>query len=297
MRSRVSDDVQTAATSTGKLQEVSDRGEGGGGSRIVRILDATERHRRPLVVGVILVVIALVAVLLLRSGSEPKSSTSSGAEAVIDNFNRNDSDINLGVSDTGEKWKAQSGVWGIQGHAARLVRADGRKAGIVTVDLGAPDGLVRATESVVGNGAGVVFRYRDANNYWSVQAAPSFATWVVVKVIDGKSKQVSNLGLSATHNGPSVSVQLQGDRIEVFINGVLLKTLRDAALKNATQAGLIAGGPSGPSARFSAFVGAPPGTSPPTSTSVQPTQSAPPSTTTTVARPITTARTATTARK
>jgi len=240
-------------------------------SRPVRLLDAIARHRAFAGAG-ILVVIAAVAILLLRSGSdsEQTTSTSSGGTAVIDNFGRPDSDAVLGTADSAAKWKAQSGVWGIKGHAARLVRADGKKPGVATVDLGASDGLVRVTESVVENGAGLAFRYRDLKNYWSVQAAPSFATWVVVKVVDGKRTQVTNLGFSATRNAPSVGVQLDGARIQVFVNGVLLRTLQDSALKYATKMGLFASGPGGPSARFTAFVAAPAGAPVPTSTPAVP---------------------------
>jgi len=224
-----------------------------------------------------------VAFLLLRSGSSNDNTTSSSAPTtVVDNFARGDSDSALGASDSGAAWRAQTGVWGVKGHAARVVKSAGTKPSIATVDLGASDGLVRVTEAVVENGAGIVFRYRDASNYWSVQASPHFATWVLVKVINGKAKQVANSGFSATRSGSSVNVQLQGPRIQLFVNGILLKTVEDSALNGATKVGLFASGPAATSARFTSFLAAPPGAqvstttpSSPPSSATAPTTSAP----------------------
>jgi len=237
------------------------------------------RRRRWVAGGSIVVVIALVAVLLLRSGSSNDNTTSSSAPTtVVDNFARGDSDSALGASDSGAAWRAQTGVWGVKGHAARVVKSAGTKPSSATVDLGTSDGLVRVTEAVVENGAGIVFRYRDANNYWSVQASPHFATWVLVKVINGKAKQVANSGFSATRNGASVNVQLQGPRIQLFVNGILLKTVEDSALNGATKVGLFASGPAATSARFTSFLAAPPGAQVSTTTPSPPSSAGAPTT-------------------
>jgi hypothetical protein len=76
-----------------------------------------------------------------------------------DAFTRADSSTSLGVTDNGEKWKANAGTWGINGNRAYLAAASGTR-NVVTVS-GAADGSFSFKMPTAQAGLGLVFRYAD----------------------------------------------------------------------------------------------------------------------------------------
>jgi hypothetical protein len=64
---------------------------------------------------------------------------------------------------------------------------------------------------------------------------------------------VANTGLSMTADGTTVAVRLRGDVFDVALNGRVVKTITNAALRTGTGIGITAMG-SGPDvARFDDF--------------------------------------------
>jgi len=173
--------------------------------------------------------------------------------AVNDSFERADTERALGTSDSGQKWQAVHGVWGIEGHAARLVRFVGSKTSFALVDAGSPDGTVTVTESVVAPATGLVFRYRDPDDYWAIEAAPRYGTWSVRKIAGGKQVRAMNTGLSFPRDGNVITVRFSGSAVDVFIDGVRRRTLVDTDFTDATKSGLTATGAGAVAARWASF--------------------------------------------
>jgi hypothetical protein len=106
------------------------------------------------------------------------------------------------------------------------------------------DGEVSVTfKSIKGDidqGGGVVWRYRDANNYYICRYNPLEENFRVYKVVEGKRVQL------ATHEGLDVpdgkwatlSIKQAGNRIECSVNGTKYLEVTDDTFKDAGKVGL-----------------------------------------------------------
>lgn len=239
---------------------------------------------RWLVLGAVgLLVAGLVTGLVIAGANQSPTSSGGGAAAgtapaggpkvkghegelvtitgTVDAFERPDSPASLGTVPGGPPWRAAVGTWGVvAAQAAATTPLAGRN--VAVVDAGRSDVAVQVRVARVTNGAGVVFRYRDPGNFWAVVAAPGYATWAIVKVVAGKDRVVGNTGLSPVADGTAVGVRVQGDTIDVLVDGRVTTTFGDVAFKDATMAGLTAEGLDGGKARFDDFRVAQPGGQP-----------------------------------
>jgi hypothetical protein len=167
----------------------------------------------------------------------------------LDSFDRPDDAQGLGAVPGGPQWEAAVGTWGIAASQAYVVApAPGRN--IAVVELGQEEGAVQVRVPKVAAGAGIVFRYRDPSNYWAVFAVPAYATWNIVKVVDGKSHAVANTGVSSLQDGVAVAVRTRADTIDVIVGTQVTKTITDATLREATKVGLTVEGDASGQARF-----------------------------------------------
>ncbi len=187
----------------------------------------------------LLLAVAVLGVVLYHGFAEPENRLAGGDPPhVADAFDRLDSSDELGPG-----WDQVSGTWGVQGGRAVLVRPDlGADVSLAVVDLGAADATVSATAAGMGPGWAVVVRYAGPSDYWMVVAAPDFGTWNVVAVEGGERRQVANLGLSPAAAGTTVTVQLRGDRLKVFLDGSFRTSVTAPAGAGATGVGLAAVG-------------------------------------------------------
>jgi hypothetical protein len=162
-------------------------------------------------------------------------------EAVtIDTFDRPDSPDDLGNAGTDQPWDAVNGTWGIvESTAATSGGGEGDGPLLAIAGGGNGDGLTEALMTVVEDGAGLVFRYQDPSNYWSVTANPSVGTWSVNRVIEGQAEVVGELA-GSTASGTVVSVTQNGSTIRVLLDGQEALSLIDAALGDRLQGGFIA---------------------------------------------------------
>ena len=178
----------------------------------------------------------------------------STADATVhDEFDRSDAPT-LGVTPTGERWRAVSATWVIRDRQA-AVRSRAGRSQIATLDLTSANGTLQASLLVVPQGAGIVFRYRDERNYWKLEASPGFATWDVTKVVAGKATRLGNLGLVSAEAGTTVSVRMRGKALTFFVNGRRARSLTDGSLMHDHIAGMIApAGKSATHARWSQFL-------------------------------------------
>jgi hypothetical protein len=72
-------------------------------------------------------------------------------------------------------------------------------------------------------------------------------------VVNGHQKAVANTGLSSLSDGSVVGVRMQGDIIDVTLEGQVVRTVTDKTLAGATRVGLTARGPEPQGATFDDF--------------------------------------------
>ncbi|MCU1499181.1 MAG: hypothetical protein JWM47_3134 [Acidimicrobiales bacterium] len=133
-------------------------------------------------------------------------------------------------------WNYTAGSWTVDGGAV----GTSSEAGVTFATLTAPKRS--AAESKIGvlaDGAGMVFRYRDSSNYWGVRAVPSYGSWNVFKVVEGRETIVRILAGQAL-DGTRVGVQQSGTRMRIILNGLVRSTIEDEDLAGAAGVGLMA---------------------------------------------------------
>lgn len=219
-------------------------------------IEAHERRRRRVgLVGTFGGWLSLVALFVgaLTLGDEPIPVDGSlPPPQWVDTFDRDGPTELDGPSPGGIQWfrlgpafEAADGVASVQ-----LSDPPGQTA-IALTETGS-DATVNFAVQSAASGTGAVFRYTDLNNFWSLVAAPDFATWNVALVMDGTQVQTWPLGLVSLEPGTVVSVELIGSDIRIYIDNELLLTLNDTRLQEAPNAGLVAvAGSGGSFSRFS----------------------------------------------
>jgi hypothetical protein len=175
----------------------------------------------------------------VRSGPQP-GLLSHRAPAVDDDFSRATSG-DLGRAPTGQRWVSIAGLW-----SAHLGSADVRptvgRLQLATLDAGFSNGTVEASFGKVAQGAGAAFRCRDAQNCWWIEAVPAYATWAIERTVNGRRLGVAHLPAVGAGSGSTIDVRMHGSRIEVFLNGILRRTIDDPALQHEHGSGLVVDG-------------------------------------------------------
>jgi hypothetical protein len=204
--------------------------------------------------------------LVLGAGADPAARYSAfrsvqydvlGPDAPIrDDFNRAGT-TTLGTTTTGQQWRVESGSWRILRGEAVLDSKPSLKPSIATIDVGRTSGWVQATASTLPTGAGFVFRYRDADNYFRVSAVPAYATLNVIRVVDGVETRVGSTGVTNFGAGSTLGVRLRGQRMTFFVDGFETVTFRAPELVDAHRAGLLTDSPKAIGVRFAGFAAGP----------------------------------------
>lgn len=152
---------------------------------------------------------------------------------VIDRFDGADSFGSLGAG-----WDTLAGSFGISRRRAVLERG----ADPIAVSLretGRADGILEASLASDAPSAGLAFRCRDARNCWYVVAIPYYAAWNVYRLERGRPTFVTALELAPIGPGSTVSVRLQGPRMDFYVDGQRYRTIRSTFLQDETRAGLV----------------------------------------------------------
>jgi hypothetical protein len=215
----------------------------------------------------VLLNVAVLGYFALAGGDDERGPDQQGTDPVItapevtvaptapgDAFNRAGAVDGLGAGPGFYRWQVEGGTWTIiEGQAA----ATGHEgfATFATVDGGTGDGTAEVKVRKLYDGAGLVFRYEDPDNFWAVLAVPDYSNWHVLRVVDGDGAlEPVEIILGPTADDTRVAVRASGDRIEVIINGEVKATIDDGALADATRWGIAMKGPDTQSARFDDFV-------------------------------------------
>jgi hypothetical protein len=216
---------------------------------------------------VVVVLVLLLTGVLLSLATRSKGSGSGSATntkttvpergpntAIYDRFDRSDVKNDIGKAETGQTWQTGGSKWSIEGNTARMETTDPPHGITAVINLGSPDGRVQVTIPTMDNGAGLVFRYQNAFNYWQVTAAPKFATWSIRKIVAGQSLPVGNSGLSAAGDGTTIAATFSADRISIQVNGKDVFSVIDTDLEDASFVGMVGNAGNDPKARFDNFV-------------------------------------------
>ena len=172
---------------------------------------------------------------------------------VQDTFDRADDPDSMGDAGEGGTWEPVVGTWGIREDAAVTAGGEGNGPFLTVVPDGNGDGLTEVTMTVVEEGAGLVFRFLDADNHWSITANPGVGTWSVDRVIDGESELVGELA-GPTGDDTTLSVEQKGSSLRFLLDGEEYLALTDGALADQLQGGLIAAGSTNGEARWNRFL-------------------------------------------
>jgi len=172
---------------------------------------------------------------------------------VSDTFDRDADPQSLGQAGSGQDWDAVSGTWGVEGGVAQNTTAAPDGPSMAVVPEGTGDGLTEVTMNVVEQGAGLVFRYLDPDNYWTVTANPGVGSWTVTRVLEGEDELIGELPAS-TADGTTISVEQKGSSLRFLVEGVEYLSINDGALGEQLQGGLIAPQGNSGTARWNRFL-------------------------------------------
>ena len=117
------------------------------------------------------------------------------------------------------------------------------KAGgaLATVKMEGTVTRVTGKLEAVASGSGLVFRYADPQNYWSITASVPYDTWNLSETVGGITNYVANTGSYSLHpKATTVEVRLNGSNIVVVIDGTVAQRLTINDLRQANGVGMVA---------------------------------------------------------
>jgi hypothetical protein len=97
---------------------------------------------------------------------------------------------------------------------------------------------LRAIAGKVDQGGGIVWRAKDAKNYYLARYNPLEDNYRVYKVVDGKRTQLQNADIPHSAGEHTLRVTMNGDHIECYYDGKKHLDARDATFTAAGKIGL-----------------------------------------------------------
>jgi hypothetical protein len=98
---------------------------------------------------------------------------------------------------------------------------------------------VKAVKGEIDQGGGLVWRYRDANNYYITRWNPLETNFRVYHVVAGKRTQLATADVTvATDQWHTVRAVQTGNHIQCYLDGKLFLDVKDETLKDAGAVGL-----------------------------------------------------------
>lgn len=173
-----------------------------------------------------------------------------GFATITDSYNRDDSALTLGNTDTGQTWQTPLGLWGISSNTAYIAVGDGFGTDAAYVEASEADVAVQVTFSTVNQGQRLLGRYVDADNYLFVSAEGGGAAYALYKREAGVNSSLGSYSVGIA-NGDVLKLNMNGNDLEVFLNGTSRITATDAAHNTATKHGIGCSGVS--TQRWDAF--------------------------------------------
>jgi len=156
---------------------------------------------------------------------------------ITDSFNRINSALTLGTTDTGHTWQYLStGVWGIAANQAYNPTNSVTNKDAAVVQSLVSDCSVQVTFATHVSSMRVGFRYTDLNNGFIVNDEGS--QYVLYRLQSGSYTSIGSTTLITPTNGDVIKVTLSGSSITVYVNGVSKITATDTFNQTATLHGI-----------------------------------------------------------
>jgi len=109
------------------------------------------------------------------------------------------------------------------------------KANFLDVDLRV---AMKAVAGKIDQGGGLVWRYKDANNYYIARMNPLENNYRLYKVVDGKRTQLGSVDVKApAGKWHALRIVQEGDRIQCYLNDKLEIDLKDKTFKEPGKIG------------------------------------------------------------
>jgi len=174
--------------------------------------------------------------LIADWGGSSSTTTTSAARPFADDFEGATGDLNnrMVPNSTGQRWKVESGQFSLASGVA-TAKPDAGQPAIAVIDGQTRVESVSVVFAQVEQGCGLVFRYADSKNYWELIASTAYGTWSLNKVLDGEATQVTTTGFSG---GSTIEVVFVGATIQLWVDGLLRTTVRDATLSGDSTIGI-----------------------------------------------------------
>lgn len=152
---------------------------------------------------------------------------------AYDSFTRADSTTALGRSESGQPWLIQAGTWGVA--SGKAYNVSGTTIAAAVLEIGVSNAKASVTMDVLDNEQGLMFRYKDQNNFWRL--IKSGGSLLLQKRASGATSTVLNI-VSASANGDVFTVSGIDAVITVFQNGSEKNSAIDAFNQTETKYGL-----------------------------------------------------------
>lgn len=254
--------------------------------------EVEDRRRIVIIAAVAFVLIAVIGFALTRGGDDDTEAGGGGNSGggdtpaavggavtitgTVDSFDRPDTDDGLGEFPRGGQWTVQSGSWAIRDNQAALIagkEVDGQpRRNIAFVGTGYPNTnepggpVVQVRVAKMVKGAGLVFRYQGECDYWMVYSVPEFAIWHVERIVDCTrtgdtegDKIFAKIKEAPIADGTLVGVVLDGDAIQIVMNGKVVGSYTDDTHAGSGRVGITVEGANATEVRFDDFVAGGPG--------------------------------------
>ena len=97
---------------------------------------------------------------------------------------------------------------------------------------------LKAIAGEYDQGGGLVWRAKDAKNYYLARYNPLEDNYRVYKVVDGKRTLFQNVDIAHTPGWHTLRVTMQGDHIECYYDGKKYLDVKDTTFRDAGKIGL-----------------------------------------------------------
>ena len=166
-----------------------------------------------------------------------------GATLARDSFDRSDSQ-SIGVADVGGAWTTHSGTWTI---AAGKLKPTSQGDNYVTLDVGTNNVIVGAdiTGMSTGKWLGLVARYVDSENYYTIETNEASGVITIFKKSAGTSVYLGQCNLASfTTLAMKIRTITDGVLVIVIADGIVIGSAIDvtAPFVNGARAGIHFGG-------------------------------------------------------
>jgi hypothetical protein len=150
---------------------------------------------------------------------------------------------------SGNGWTQQLGVWGVAqagmpGVSAGVMEVDASAdAAIATVDIGKANASVgvRSLQRPSNRANGLVFRFSDTQNYWSLVVRDNQNSLVLVRRQGGSETVVQSMPIQGYDRFTQyiLGVETSGTSISVTMDGIEVMSVQHAFNQNASMHGII----------------------------------------------------------